>query len=293
MTARRHEFMRGLEKLGLSANEAKVYLALLERGRLGAPALIEITRVPRGTIYPVLTSLTDRGIIQAGAAYGGRYQAVPPEQAVRALIRWEKDALVERERFADDLAKELEPLAAKVAEDVVAEPIEILRDQRAITERFEQLHREAQKEIAGFVKGRPAVASTTGGHPLEFEALRRGVKIRGIYEKAVLDDEDVAPYLDSWMKSGEEARVFDGILPHKLAVFDGRAAIVPVMGSEPGSTCYLVIRDPMVAGGLLTLFNTYWERSRPLQLTEPESKPKSTKPTAAPTVNRGGATVAA
>lgn len=260
----------GLKKLGLSANEAKVYLALLERGRLGAPALIEITRVPRGTIYPVLTSLTNRGIIQAGPGYGGRYQAVTPQQAVASLIRWEREALAEREHLAEEVAKELEPLAATSTENLVEEPLEVLRDRRAMTERFEELQREAREAIAVFVK--VPILITSLGNPLELDALRRGVKVRGLYEKAVLDIEDIAPYLHAWVDAGEEARVFDGALPHKLAVFDARAAVVPMKGSDTGSTYSLVIRDAVLAAGLLSMFDAFWERSRPLRLAESEPK---------------------
>jgi sugar-specific transcriptional regulator TrmB len=277
------EHQEGLEKLGLSTNEAKVYLALLERGRLGAPALIEITGVPRGTIYPVLTSLTDRGIVQVGAGYGGRYQALPPGQAVAALMRWEKDALAERERLAGDLAKELEPLAAKSAENPVVEQLEVLRDQRSVAMRFEQMEAEAQREIAVFVKAPFLLTpSRTASNPQELNALRRGIRARAIYEKVLLDSEDIAPHLRTWIEAGEEARVFDGALPHQLAVFDGRAAIVPMTGSDTGST-RLVIRDAMVVAGMLALFNAFWERSRVLRAKDIEPKGKRAVPAQAET----------
>lgn len=283
MTGKRRgdgDFVASLGKLGLSGKEARVYLALLERGRLGAPALIEITGVPRGTIYPVLTSLTDRGIIQASAGYGGRYQALPPKQAVASLIRWEKEALAERERQADTLAKELEPLTAKSAENPVVEPLEVLRDQRSVAMRFEQMEVEAQREIAVFVKAPFLIPSRTASNPQELDALRRGIRARAVYEKALLDSEDIAPHLRTWIEAGEEARIFDGALPHQLAVFDGRAAVVPMTASssEAGTTTHLVIRDTTIVAGLRALFESFWERSRPLQL--PAREAKSTKLTA-------------
>lgn len=275
------DLILGLGKLGLSPQEAKIYLALLERGRLAAPAIVEITGIPRGSIYPVLTSLTDRGIVQAGAGWGGRYQPVPPEQAIAALLRWEREALAERERLGETLTSELKQLAARGADNLTPEPLEVIRDRRALADRFETLASEAQKEYAALVKA--PILQPGGGESVLLKALSRGVRVRCIYEVAVLSDDQVAPGLAEDVKRGEQARVFDGVLPHKLAVFDGIAAILPMTGSmsEVGTTS-LVIRDPMVATGLLALFESFWERSRPLQLAPAEVPTKQAKPLRVP-----------
>jgi sugar-specific transcriptional regulator TrmB len=52
-----------LEKIGLSANEARVYLALLELGPSLAGKVTEMSKVNRRTVYDVLESLIDKGLV--------------------------------------------------------------------------------------------------------------------------------------------------------------------------------------------------------------------------------------
>src|SRR5438552_18401138 len=107
-----------LQAIGLSSHEAQIYLALLRHGSLSASNVITGTSIPRSTVYPTLNSLLDRGLVQAEAGYGGRFSAVPPDQAFSSLVLRESEELLqrqqeleERKRLAGELAKELESLA--------------------------------------------------------------------------------------------------------------------------------------------------------------------------------------
>src|ERR1700751_186682 len=92
-----------LEQLGLSAAEAGIYLTLLRRGALGASAIADATDVPRTSVYPALSSLANKGLIEESAGRRGRFSPLPPETALPALIAREEEALAQRR----DLAREL------------------------------------------------------------------------------------------------------------------------------------------------------------------------------------------
>lgn len=51
------------EKIGLSAKETKVYLALLESGATSVRGLAESTKLNRGSVYDVLKKLQARGLV--------------------------------------------------------------------------------------------------------------------------------------------------------------------------------------------------------------------------------------
>ena len=57
------EIRQSLERVGLSSNEAKVYLALLKRGSSKAGRLSKYAQLNRTTTYDVLKSLLDKGLI--------------------------------------------------------------------------------------------------------------------------------------------------------------------------------------------------------------------------------------
>ncbi len=90
--------------------------------------------------------------------------------------------------------------------------------------------------------------------------MRRGVRYRCIYERAIIDTAEVKPYLSSWIAAGEEARVHEGELPHKLAIFDRQNILMPLI-TPGGNGRTLFIRHPQLATSLGMLFDFLWERA--------------------------------
>lgn len=74
-----------LKELGLTDNEIKVYLALLEKGLLNPTKLAEITGLHRSYIYDTLDRLMEKGIVNTVLVNNKKnYQAVDPK-ALRAI----------------------------------------------------------------------------------------------------------------------------------------------------------------------------------------------------------------
>ena len=111
--------------------------------------------------------------------------------------------------------------------------------------------------------------------------MRRGVRVRGIYEQAAIDDQTFEPYLSKWIATGEEARVYKGELPHKLALFDRQSVLLPLV-SVNGQGSTLFIKHPQLAMSLGMLFDSFWERSIPIPVGRPKRIKEASKPAAAP-----------
>src|SRR5436309_2552345 len=143
----RHGHQVELERLGLSAVEAQIYLALVKKGGTWrATAIAATMQIPRSTVYVAINSLRDRGLLEGGTGYAGLFSAVPAERALPALVAAERDELAqrqneiaEREQVADELAQELKSVASLAMSDVGSDLIEVLRDPRSILERFAKL----------------------------------------------------------------------------------------------------------------------------------------------------------
>jgi hypothetical protein len=163
------------------------------------------------------------------------------------------------------------------AETVPQELIQVIRSARGVAERFERLQLEAERQIEVFTK---APLFMSPGNPTQRKAQRRGVRYRGLYERAVLDSPGIKPYLSEWVSQGEEARIYGGELPHKLAIFDRERVLVHL--SMPGNQMRtLFIRHPELAMSLGMLFDSLWARSKPFpsneekrSLTFRKSRPK-------------------
>lgn len=78
--------LRILEDLGLSNAESKIYLALLEIGQCKTGRIIEVTKLQSSTVYHVLGSLVEKGIVSY--IFKGKikyYQAESPEVLITFL----------------------------------------------------------------------------------------------------------------------------------------------------------------------------------------------------------------
>ena len=69
-----------LMDLGLSQNESKIYLTLLETGFASPTKIAQISGVHRVNVYDSITKLKDRGLVTQTTNHGKKsYQASPPE----------------------------------------------------------------------------------------------------------------------------------------------------------------------------------------------------------------------
>jgi DNA-binding transcriptional regulator GbsR (MarR family) len=118
-----------LEKFGLSTAEAQIYLSLTRAGApMRASAIVAATGVPRGSIYPTLSSLVEKGIVENGKGYGSQFAAVPAEEALSRLIAAEKEKLSEAESVKANLITEIESRANAKQNVSEANLVEVIRD---------------------------------------------------------------------------------------------------------------------------------------------------------------------
>jgi sugar-specific transcriptional regulator TrmB len=253
----------------LSQAEAEIYLAVLRQGPLSAAAIAHETGIARTSIYPSLCTLAEKALVEGGAGYGSKFAAIAPDRALTALVAREKQAVVQRENIARELAAALVPLAAADSESALDDTVQILRTPHLISERFDRLQLESERQIEAFVKA--PILSPRLSNPPQKKAQQRGVRVRALYERAVLEDERVKPYLEAWVAGGEEARVFGGELPYKLVIFDRQVVLLTLVRRNGQSSAMLVRHEPFVKS-LGILFDYFWQQAEPLLATSDRRK---------------------
>jgi len=259
-------FISGLQQLGLPIAEAEIYTALLRNGALGASAISNLTGIQRSNIYPILWSLADKGLVEQGSGYGSKFTPVLPENALPGLIERESETLADRKALASELARRMASFVYST-EAAPEELIQVIRHPKVIAERFNRLQLEAERRVDAIIKA--PILSVPRENPAQKKAQKRGVRYRGLYEKAVLEQPEIKPHLKAWIESGEEARVFDGELPHKLMIFDQKIVLLPLI--MPGDqTRTLLVRHPQLAQSLSLLFEFLWGQAKPIAVYRQE-----------------------
>jgi sugar-specific transcriptional regulator TrmB len=248
-----------LTRLGLTSYEAKAYLALVRRDSSTAAQAARLAGVPRQRIYDVLASLVEKGLAVARPGSVVKYAATAPELALERLLSDHRQHMAELEQETVALIDELGPAYRAGQEHTdPLEYIEVLRDARAINERFEELQAGVKREILVFTKSpyaRPAQENVEG------LTVAREHKARSVYEFAAFDDPAFIEGVRRFIEAGEEAR-FVPELPLKLVIIDESIVMFgmedPVAGGE--HLTIMVVEHPSLAGILKIAFDAVWDR---------------------------------
>jgi HTH-type transcriptional regulator, sugar sensing transcriptional regulator len=238
-----------LTRLGLTSYEAKAYVALVRRDSSTAAQVARLAEVPRQRIYDVLSGLVERGLASTRPGRVVKYAATPPESAIAKLVAQHRQHLAELEQEAEQLVESLHPL----------DYIEVLREPRAINERFSELQAGIKHEILVFTKPPYAKPPQENVEGIE---VTRSHTARAVYELSIFDDPDVAEGVRRFVEAGEEAR-FVRELPLKLVIIDETIVMFgmedPVArGARAGDLTIVVVEHPSLAQILKVAFDAMW-----------------------------------
>lgn len=247
-----------LSDLGLTNYEARVYLALTRRGSSTAAESARVAGIPRQRIYDVLASLVTRGLASSRPGQVTKYVATPPAEAVERLVSDHRQRLEQLERESRVLAESLTPAFESGQEHTdPLEYIEVLRDRRAINERFAELQSNVKKEILVFTK--PPYATPPQENVEGLEVIETH-EARSLYEFSVFDEPAVMRGVKRFVDAGEQAR-FVPELPLKLVIIDELIVMFgmedPVAGSA--ELTIVVVEHQSLAKVLKTAFDAIWE----------------------------------
>jgi sugar-specific transcriptional regulator TrmB len=247
-----------LQRLGLTSYEARAYLALLRRDSCTAAETARLAGLPRQRVYDVLSSLVEKGLASTRPGRAVKYAATPPEHALAGLVAQHRQQLDALERDSASLLDALTPayLAGQEHTDPL-EYIEVLRDRRAINERFAELESGIKDEILVFTK--PPYATPVHEHTEGLE-VARSHRARSVYEFSAFDDARFVEGVRRYIEAGEEAR-FVAQLPLKLVIIDEQIVMFGIEDPVGGSSILtmIVVDHPSLARLLKVAFEAVWD----------------------------------
>jgi hypothetical protein len=246
-----------LVQLGLTSYEAKAYHALLQRGSSTASQVAELSGLPRQRVYDVLADLVAKGLASTRPGQAARYSATPPNLVIDRLLADRRQALAALERDAVPVVGRM--VAAYEAGSQHTDPldyIEVVRGSHLTAQRWDQLQRQARREILVFTKPpyvTPAQANTVG---LE---VSRSHTTRCVYEMAAFSDPGFLDGIHRFAEAGEEQR-FVAELPLKLAIMDERTVLFAMSDPAGGQArlTTVVVEHPALAQVLKLAFEGVW-----------------------------------
>jgi sugar-specific transcriptional regulator TrmB len=98
--------VRTLIQIGLTSNQAKLYLSLLKVGRLNASNVSKHSKVPRQEVYRVLNELQKMGLVEKIVAAPCEFEAIPVNYGLQILISRKFEQFKELQKITKDFLRE-------------------------------------------------------------------------------------------------------------------------------------------------------------------------------------------
>lgn len=264
-----------LESIGLTDDEERAYLVLIERpGQTRAELASLIPGWSDARVTRTIRSLVSQGFATPLAGRPQKYAPIPPDVAVHSRSLQQIERVRKIQKLIPDLMDQYWRAHQRPA---AAEFVEILADDmESSTRRARQLHNATRHKVRGFERPPHRWKPNTleAGEldvllepdaAVERDGLTRGVHYQVVYDQVEVDDPARWPDLRDSVTAGEEARIFDG-LPLKLVLFDDWAATTPLVDPEGEHAGLVVIHKSPLLSALSALFDAYWDRAVPLAI---------------------------
>lgn len=262
------EEVEALVELGLTPNQSRIYVSLLEHGAATAAEIAARSGVPRPKVYGALETLERNGFCALRGNRVALWEPNPPELALGEWTRvrqHERRSVAERdEHLRETLVTRLPRV--RVPEAPPASLMEAAIGRARVAELFEQLVVSAERTV-DIVHTSPTVQPRERWNRLEREALARGVAVRVLCTSGAADDPQ---RYEALVAAGADVRRSDGLVL-KLAIRDGAEALVAL--HDPGADSQFAavrIVVPDLIAPLQLQFQRAWRHAVAIRPDEPQ-----------------------
>jgi len=247
--------------LGLSLNQARVYLAILKLEKTTVGQVSKFSKVRREEIYRILPTLEKLGLIERLLGKPTEIRATLISNSLKSLVAEEKRKSDER---LLDMKSKVKKLSLKEWTQRIPEEESIyilIPDKAAILTKTSNLIRDSRKEVA-LIADKAIIIPVLSKFLDEFrQAIKKGVQIRLIFEG---DNPDGLPK--------EKVKKLIGIasvhvkfhhepLNHFIMSDDKEGLITTSKVSGLGESPSLWTNNSNLLGVLRTSFESDWEKS--------------------------------
>lgn len=239
--------IKQLQKIGLTQHEAEAYLFILEQGSVTATSCANGIKVPRTTIYRLLSGLVNKSFLIELKTAPVRFQAELPSIAIPRYISFTTREL---NRFSKTAISQTEAVLHSDSHT----RIDIRTGKDEFFKTYCTMAPEANNEICIISIGEPIPDEIK---LVNRDALHKGVSIKFIVHKYNKENEML---LKSYVRMGYQVRHCPDWGYH-LVLFDDQKGILSV--NNPRRTeerTSMVIYSADMIRALHMFFETVWER---------------------------------
>ena len=183
------KLLNELTSFGLTGNEAKVYLSLLQLSKASAAEIAKLANIPRQEVYRVLPRLEKICLVEVIIDKPTKYLAISPQDVLNQLVGLQEETLerhlLELRRKKTKLEDELKKVEGRSAGTIRPEPIRfmLISGQNLINERIREMLQKATNEVLWIApKAEIKRGVEVDRDKLLYNCTKRNVKVRIVTE---------------------------------------------------------------------------------------------------------------
>jgi sugar-specific transcriptional regulator TrmB len=242
---------KALKNLGLTKQEADIYLLILEKGFLKAKDLSGLLHILPNAVYRNITRLEEKGLLLISSHAPLRYRPHPVEFALNRLVRSREKALEKSAQALLHIKGKPPTLRSETAIALSADKLRFFAEATAMI-------RKARKEVLIISIGEPSPPELILA---DTEAIKRGVTIKMIVHKY---DPDNFTLLQNLKRNGLEVKHLQDWGYH-LQITDGNKYLLAV--NNPKNTeerANIMIQSSYLSRAFRDYFFLLWEKATPV-----------------------------
>lgn len=241
-----------LEELGLTKNEIKVYLALLELGSTPAGPLIKKVGMHRAAVYDIIDLLTNKGLVSYVVKANRKYfEAQDPDRLLEYLESKKQD-LIEKEEKLKQLLPELQ-LKRKLSKE--EQEGTLYKSKKGLKSIFEDILKDGEPWFVFGASGR--FKELFNAYFIHFHDRRAKLKIP---LKIIFNEEVREQKKEEELKSCHIKYLPNSyISPSTTYIYGDKVAIIN-WSSDPMA---FVMRSKLVADSYKSFFGILWKTATP------------------------------
>ncbi len=246
------KIMGVLQELGLTMNEAKVYIYLAKTGYKKATEVAESVGIPRTETYQILNRLQSKGLVKATLEHPIRYSAIELNELLKTMINVGMERLKEFERSRDEIMRvwsALPEFAKATCED--KDRFQILEGRENVYARISSMINDATDEILIACNEVDALRLYNYDIIDLLAESKASTKIISNIQTSM-----VSMFIDLGLKN---VRHVKGKLPFMM-IRDGKEMIYAIRNNSKNDTTVLWTDSQAIIEAMSMLFFLLWEK---------------------------------
>jgi sugar-specific transcriptional regulator TrmB len=246
------KIMGVLQELGLTMNEAKVYIYLAKTGYKKATEVAESVGIPRTETYQILNRLQSKGLVKATLEHPIRYVAIELNELLKTMINVGMERLKEFERSRDEIMRvwsALPEFAKTTCED--KDRFQILEGRENVYARMSSMINDATDEILIACNEVDALRLYNYGIIDLLAGSKASTKIISNIQTSM-----VSMFIDLGLKN---VRHVKGKVPFMM-IRDGKEMIYAIRNNSKNDTTVLWTDSQAIIEAMCMLFFLLWEK---------------------------------